>query len=332
MLITTDLHFTDKDSDAYRFDIFPWLEEQIEKYDEEYLLILGDLTDSKDKHSSKLVNKIVDGLEKLSHNVYIHILKGNHDYIDAQNPFFKFLGNIPNFYYYNDIGRAIAENWLFLPHTRTPEHDWADLNLTDIDYVFMHESVIGSVASDYYKIEHGISNKFFKNWPKNIEIISGDIHLPQTCGRVEYVGSPYRIRLGDTFDPRVMLIQDGQKTDLKFPCLSKMTIEINDPDDLLDYTVNKNDQVKIRLKINKASFPEWDSMKAEILEIMNGMGADVKGIELITSKRRTPIKDREVTKISKGGTEEAIRQYSTLEKLDSYTTKIGVSLAKGDQL
>ncbi|HWY34909.1 MAG TPA: hypothetical protein VNX68_09695, partial [Nitrosopumilaceae archaeon] len=60
ILITSDLHLTDKDRDEYRWGLFPWLKQQIISYKPTTLLFLGDTTDAKDRHSAKLTNRIVD--------------------------------------------------------------------------------------------------------------------------------------------------------------------------------------------------------------------------------------------------------------------------------
>src|SRR6266436_4337016 len=91
-IITADLHLSDKPQDSYRWGIFDWLRKQQDENKISGCLILGDLTEEKDCHSATLVNKMVNGLRKLEPPVYI--LKGNHDYIDYNNPYFGFLSCI----------------------------------------------------------------------------------------------------------------------------------------------------------------------------------------------------------------------------------------------
>ena len=59
MLLISDLHFTDKVQDEYRWDVFDFVRDYYNKTEDKNLIILGDLTDSKDHHSSILVNQIV---------------------------------------------------------------------------------------------------------------------------------------------------------------------------------------------------------------------------------------------------------------------------------
>jgi len=42
ILITSDLHLTDRDRDEYRWGLFPWIAEQIDKHEVSTLLFLGD--------------------------------------------------------------------------------------------------------------------------------------------------------------------------------------------------------------------------------------------------------------------------------------------------
>ena len=97
MIITTDLHLTNRERDAYRWDLFPWLEKKLATTDSTDLVILGDLTDAKDGHSAALVNRITDTLANLP--VQVTILKGNHDYIDEETPFFRFLNKLDNVHF-----------------------------------------------------------------------------------------------------------------------------------------------------------------------------------------------------------------------------------------
>lgn len=326
MLITSDLHLTANDADAYRFGVFKWLEKQLKKFEQDELLILGDITDFKDYHPAVLENRIVDELVQLTNLAHITILCGNHDYKKVQAPALAFLNEIDgiDFIY----GEPVKLNRkLFLPHTRDPVSAWNPNSsmFDDIDYVFMHESVIGSKTSEMYNIESGISSKFFDFLPKHIVIIAGDIHLPQRVGRVEYVGAPYRIRFGDNYKPRILLLTDKIQKSLYFPCISKEVVEITDPNQLFDLDLESGDQVKVRLKISKSSYPEWEEKKRKIQEISSKLGIDLRATELRTVKRRkTIVKDME-----DAGNKtdlEFFERYCTLEKIDKDTISSGKTL------
>ncbi len=281
-LITSDLHLTDRERDAYRFGLFPWLEEQVKKYKIDYLFILGDITDQKDNHSSRLVNTITDAIRELSQEVDIVILSGNHDYIDSDCPFFRFLDNI------NVDGVAFLHKitefetsdgaLLFLPHTRTPTEDWKDISWDKFDYVFMHQTMDGSKASNGMAMD-GLSRKIFKGYKG--DVISGDIHVPQTIGPVMYVGSPYHVHFGDHFIPRVLLIHDNTLAELHFTAPRKLTYEINDPEELLGLDFTSGDQLKVRLKLSAAELADWSNLKCRVEEICKERGTYLHAVELL---------------------------------------------------
>ena len=91
-LLSADLHLSDRARDSYRFGLFPWLKKQQQKNKVDATFLLGDLTQEKDRHSSALVNRIVEELLTLTPPVYV--LRGNHDGLNPNSPFFKFLNSI----------------------------------------------------------------------------------------------------------------------------------------------------------------------------------------------------------------------------------------------
>lgn len=323
-LVTSDLHFTDNPKDQYRFDLFPWLKEKAERYDCKYLFILGDLTDKKDKHSSRLTNKIIDCLTDLSKNLKIFILCGNHDYVDPSLPFFKFLNKIPNVKFVFDIKRCMSineETFMFLPHTRDPQEDWKDLDFSEADYIFMHQTFNGALASTKKRLDG-----FHQNYLRDAkgEVVSGDIHVPQQLGKVTYVGSPYHIHFGDEFEPRVLMIKDKSISNLSFPCLRKHTVVISSPEELSEKSnLEPQDQVKIRLHLNSENLVEWTNYRKEIIKICNEMNLDLYGIELLEDKKETQTKIKHSTSIKNWTKLEVFNRFCEDESVDSYTIDIG---------
>ncbi|MGH7239128.1 MAG: hypothetical protein ACREHG_03570, partial [Candidatus Saccharimonadales bacterium] len=58
-LFFSDPHFTDREQDAYRWKVFPFLHHVEALYGEiDLLACLGDLTDHKDCHSSALLHRV----------------------------------------------------------------------------------------------------------------------------------------------------------------------------------------------------------------------------------------------------------------------------------
>src|SRR5260221_13512060 len=100
-IATANLHLDDKPQHSYRWGVFDWLAKQKAGG----FLILGDLTDEKDKHSATLVNRMVAGIEKLRDQGDVYILMGNHDYIDPKYPFFDFLNHMEGVTYLREPSR-----------------------------------------------------------------------------------------------------------------------------------------------------------------------------------------------------------------------------------
>ena len=338
-LLTTDLHLTDKPQDAYRFELFRWLDAQVEENDVSALFILGDLTDLKDRHPSTLVNRVVDEIRGLASVVDVNILIGNHDYVDPSNPFFAFMDHTKNVRVF--LSPAVVEMsdngniLLLLPHTRNPMEEWAEFNFDkiDLDYIFMHQTVDGARASSGIKLE-GMSLSIFKDHPARI--FSGDIHVPQKLGRVVYVGSPYHIHFGDSFRPRVMLLNpdSGATDDLHFPCLQKHTLSIRSPEELLRLgdRVSSGDQVKIRLRLTRAEFVEWARLKEEVIVACEERGFQLFGIELeerVRAKLRDGDENKSLPSLS-ASPKDTFYQFCAREDVDDYVKEIGRGVMKGE--
>ncbi len=325
-LIASDLHLTDRPRDAYRFDLFPWLQEMATENEVDYIFILGDVTDKKDNHSSKLVNQIVNAFEGLSKVAPTLILTGNHDYIDVDCPFFHFLNALPSVQFLNGISEFKSEdgNLLFLSHTRTPTEDWKDIKWSEFKYVFMHQTMDGAKASTGIALD-GLSRKIFRGFKGTI--ISGDIHVPQDVGPVTYVGSPYHVHFGDHFLPRCMLIDTdyGRIEDLYFDAPRKLTYEITDPEDLKSYDFESRDQLKVRLKLRAADLADWSVLKGQVEEICKERGTYLHAVELIKVGQKKSKKDspKLSVNLSHG---EAYERFCKKEGIKGSMKEIGQSL------
>lgn len=294
-LVTSDLHLTDKDIDSYRWGLFPWLKEQLVTHQVEYMLILGDITDAKDKHSAQLTNRIVESITSLTDTPVKQVicLRGNHDYIDQQTPFFKFLSNIPKVrfviapWFLKERLKTGMKELLFLPNSRNPLEDWgSELKLFNVqDYIFMHQTVGGSLSENGTPLE-GVSAALFDHLDGMV--ISGDVHVPQLVagGKVMYVGSPYHVHFGDSFIPRVLLVNDDDEfIDLHYPTVRRHTLDIHTAADLERLNLPSADQVKIRITLDDVL--EWDKVKVGVLEWCKSKGVVVHECTLQKSSQET---------------------------------------------
>ena len=190
IFMISDLHFSDKREDEYRFGIFKQVATLIQstkKYgDNQSVYILGDIVDAKDKHSSKLVNRIVDELGWLSTFVDdIKIIMGNHDRISEGHPYFRFLNYIPNINYIwkPELDRGpFEEKALFLPHSIEPleyfsQEKAKEFKFGDLDFIFMHQTFHGSISESGQQMA-GLPTALPKIMGFNGHIFSGDVHVP----------------------------------------------------------------------------------------------------------------------------------------------------------
>lgn len=291
-LLIADLHLTALLRDAYRWRLFPWLLEACITRNVQYLVILGDLTEAKDYHSAKLVNQIVDALCKLfrgSRLKGIIIVPGNHDGIDPNCPYFRFLGQFPFIKYIpTPFMEPFAErNVLFLPHTKEPER-WDRGMLYDADFIFMHQTFSGAQSETGVALE-GLQASVL-NSARKAEIWSGDVHVPQVVGRVKYVGSPYPVRFGDSFKPRAVLLEKDLKkaTDLEPPAFRRLSLLISSPAELQKVVVSEGDQVKVRVRMTRAQFVDWEKTKRAVVGWCKEGGIELCGLEVERVEEAAP--------------------------------------------
>ena len=325
-LITSDTHFTATPRDEYRWGLFPWLRKMAKKHDAGDIIFCGDLTDAKDRHPSTLVNRLVEELDTLASNgISVWLLKGNHDYVDADNPFFDFLSKVPHIKFITKPTEITIqeERFLFLPSTRDYDADWAGLDV-DAEYIFCHQTFDGSVAENGMELR-GIPPGVFKSFSG--KVISGDIHVPQDINKqIKHVGSPYRIHFGDTFTPRVLLLKDGRFTDLHFPCISREVIVVRSAEALDKYEFPEGTQVKIRVKLKRAEYPEWTNIRKQAAEVASRKGWQLCGLELV--ELTTRVRDREIEVEETRTPETIVREYGKDRKLDKDMVEAGVDFLK----
>ena len=327
-LLLSDLHLTDNPRDEYRWELFDWAIDVCREHDIQTIFVLGDITDAKDNHSAKLVNSVVFAFSTLAiqTGAKIVILMGNHDYMVVKHPFFGFLNNVQNIYFIDEISKDMTKSVLLLPHTRSPSEDWKDLDLNDYKLVLMHQTVEGAIASNGM----AMSGELKADFKIRSKVYSGDIHVPQRIGSVEYVGSPYHVHFGDRFKPRGVLLDSSlQASDLHFPTVEKFVATITQASDLDQLKIKEGDQLKIRVKITPSTFSLWEDIKGEVKKKCEELKVDLRGLEMITtSKKRIKLlsNDREVFKRS---FEDAVRKFGNREKLSDDLISVGVEIAKG---
>lgn len=269
-LITADLHLNDNPRDEYRWRIFATLRKLVVKKHVDCVFILGDLTHDKELHSDRLVNRIVEELARLAKLVNVVIDKGNHDYMhDPDTPFFKFVRLLDGVTWVNQPRSFNCEAGyvLVLPHTRDYERDWKKANFSKYDWIFTHQTYDGTIGDYGFRME-GIPLTIF---PRLTKVLSGDIHTGQMIKTkngdrfVMYVGAPYTINFGDSYEPRVLLVTPDDWKSIKVTGPQKRLIELR-ANQSLSGTMDcqPEDIIKVRMNISQQQYMRWHEITEEV--------------------------------------------------------------------
>lgn len=292
-LLISDLHLTANPRDNYRWNLFPWLAKECEYEGVKSLAILGDLTDAKDYHPSELIIRICKELSQLlgtcSTLENIYILMGNHDYLREGSPTFSILQHIPGIRFISKIEESFGDmSCLWLPHTKTPNKDWVDLDASYYNFVFMHQTVSGSRSSNGQKME-GELLPSFKSWGK---IYSGDIHVPQVIGDVEYVGSPYHVHFGDKFKPRAVLLTKKEAVDLHMGGVQRFVIDCTGTTDLKRQLkdTQAGDQVSVRVHLEPSERSGWENIRRDVVAHCNLAEIQLCGVSMVCGRSATRVR------------------------------------------
>lgn len=322
-IVTTDLHLTNKGKDEHRFKIFDYVISAVKKHNADRIIILGDITDAKDSHPSALVNRIVDGINRMARVAPVVILMGNHDYlVDPTNPFFKFLSKMKNVTFITEP--TMLDGMFFVPHTRSLE-DWKDLKPPSRPNVaFVHQCVTGAISESGHRLD-GFPMKPLRRF--KCPVWAGDIHRPHKVDVVEYVGPPYHIRFGDDFVPRCIVLDEktGEAEDIKFKFPKKWSLNISNPDEIASMKyLREGDQVTIKLDIAPEEAVEWPNLKRRIEQLVGELGLVSFGIVLKVDKGVKVDRDlRELEKPKTRSPGEVLSGYCKREKIPRNIKKEG---------
>ena len=303
ILITSDLHLTSRPQDEYRWGIFRWLRVQALNREVDMICILGDVTDKKDQHPARLVNRLVSGLVELHDETkaQICVLKGNHDYTDPKVPFFAFADHLDGIDFVTEpTSGTFGEGGvlLFLPHTKSYRGDWAEYDFSDYHLIFLHQTISGAIASNGFELTEGVPSSIFSEKKTRAVVVSGDIHVPQKVGRVTYCGSPHPVHFGDTFDPRVLLYTDGDLSSIDRATIRKPVLTYQGAPSLEDEELDAGDQIKVVVILKREELGEWRNYRQQIIDFCAEKRVILGGVrmeeeerasgELIAPKTREP--------------------------------------------
>ena len=326
-LVISDLHLSANPRDAYRHAIV----HSLCKYAKEGIrrtLILGDLTEEKDRHNDWLVNNVVARVVDFAKLGEVFILKGNHDYnSDPDMPYFRFLGLTPNVHWISnptvytftadDLGSV-----LFLPHTRRYKREWKDVRLKGHRYIFAHNTFKGAQLAGGYKSD-GIPLSIF---PKDACVISGDVHIPQELGCVTYVGAPYTIDFGDNYDGRCLIINGEKVTSVKINGPQKQLVEVDTHDELhkAGAQFRDGDIIKIRATIPRSEATNWPKVRDELRAWAQEQGAIIHAIQPVIIE--DAVTRKRIKKAEIKSDQQIIREFAKTRGIDKHMLKYGEKL------
>lgn len=299
-IYSADWHLTARPADEYRWKFFDWLEACIADNRARYLFICGDLTDAKDEHPARLVNRLVRNLRRLAKaltansqsHASIFIIPGNHDYVNAEEPFFKFLhravrGRIFFFSRPTDLG-LYRQRFLFLPHTKGFKAHLDKYDFSKYDRVLIHQPVRGALSETGQELEDGINVGPFKGAGK---VIAGDVHVPQEIENLVYCGAPYPIRYGDNFTPRVLVETDGEFRSVNRYTVKKAMLRITSAAEFAEAGLTAGDMAKVEIKLPRSAFADWRQISRAVQEQADGDGVKLASIRLTEQIERKRLID-----------------------------------------
>lgn len=322
-LIMADLHLDDNPLHEYRWKIFPWLREIIVENGIEKLVILGDLTDKKDNHSAKLVNRLIDCLEDLLVSYFeIEILKGNHDYVNE--PFFNFLTKINKIRF-----RSVSTSTSNKPVVYIPYGDIMIFDNKVSKVIYCHHDFVGATYENGYPCEKGYGQSPFNKFKGRV--FSGHVHVPQKVGKVEYVGSPYPITFQEKEHDRHCIIYDDKKdsvTYVHFETIrrSKYTVRVNF---IGSKVYNEGDQVKFEVQLYQSEIFQYPEIKKDIRKYCEDNGLVLCGIKLKKLQSSRPRKNKKISMIKSKDNVSVLNHYSKREELSERHLTTALELING---
>lgn len=333
LLLVGDTHFTISELDEYRWKIFSILKELVnDKNDKvDMIIFMGDLVDLKDKHSAKLVNRLIDELSdlKFESKSEVSIIAGNHDK-PLEGPYYwQFLSRIGVPYITKpekiSIGTFEQINIWLLPYSHSPIEDWSELKIRSDDVVLMHQTVQGAVIENDRVLES------FHKLPKlsTKYIFSGDVHRPQKVGDVVYVGTPYPIKFSEMWENRLILIRNSNfenPIDVWLNTTRRAILSIRSSEQVKDFSFPSGSQIKIKYILSGENLTNLPIEEQIVRKWASDSGIKLVSFEPELEGKGVEVKHNEVELMKPA---EIIREYGKSEKLSEDIIETGIQLLEG---
>ncbi len=281
MLISADWHLTDRPEEEYRWEVFRIVARWLRDNPGQSVAVLGDLADRKDRHSARLLNRMLTEFKTLAALLVgagkIILFPGNHDLPLLGASFWSFLGEVDGVEFFSEPGEAYPD-LLVLPFVPNPEHDWAEFDLSAYRCVFMHQPVDGARDFGSTIDIHGTP---MPELPKGLRVYSGDIHTPQKVGQVVYVGAPHPVKFGDRYPCRMLELDDDYRIAavLELNPVRRHMLRVSTVEELRKADVVKGDQAKVVFEVALEEAKQWPSKRDEIYAWAAANGVQLFSVE-----------------------------------------------------
>lgn len=328
-LVTGDLHFSSNARDEYRHDFVDWLVDVVVRKRVKRVVILGDITEEKDRHNAYLVNSVVQHIVRLAGACdEVVIIRGNHDAIDPDCPFFGFVNHITNVRWINSPEEALwgKRRVIYLPNVVDYKTAWQQFDFSKYAFVFSHNTFDGASIGRGVTIEGTPLDMFY-----GARVISGDIHIPQKLGPVTYVGAPYLVDFGDDYEPRVLLIR-GDKVS------SMSTVKAGPQKRLIETTASgwvkdlrkaaSGDILKVRVFLEPQEKAEWSEISSKIKRYCERMGFEAYMVQAV-SRHGKATADSPTRNIKRVVSDRAaMKHHAEKFNVDERTLKVGLKIMR----
>ena len=327
LLLTGDWHLNDNPRDAYRWGAVEQIAKLARKHAITDMFVLGDLTDKAGGHSDLFVNRTVELLARLASSFDVHILRGNHDASDPAVPFFRFVNAIKGCRFITEVEHWLRDDYrvMLIPNGCWP----TPLHADGFDAVYTHHTFAGAQGEHDFRL-HGLRLPL-----SDVPIFSGDVHVPQRQGTVTYIGAPTLIKFGDSYQPRVLLVDVTAGSQPLYRSFSivgptKRLVEVVAyPDGRIAWPrgeVNKGDLVKVRVSF-EGEIPSLAHLRADVGDHIKRLGGVLHAIDAVDPQRTTATPRRPVSRSDT----DLVRQYASAHHLNKDVTKAGLDIVKGDR-
>ena len=254
MLVISDLHLTADPADDYRWGFLETLYDLAAN--DKQVLILGDITDRRDRHPADLVNAFIHCLRYLTENIgaEVTILQGNHDrpVYSSVHAYWSFLNGLNKIQFVTKP--QAMDGAILLPYHDKPEDAWEHIDFWPFRTAFAH-------------IPMRQLDQLVTLLPRMPPIIySGDEHPPKTVGKVTYVGAPHPVKYGDDYRCRILQLDANYAIarDITLHPPGRRMIDIKTAADLANISVNSGDSAKVRLHLELDQARDWSTEQAKI--------------------------------------------------------------------